>query len=89
MKKYDLSIKGPVYRFCMQTRPSGAYSICNTFGLSVWLLDGAGDECIAAYACIGEGYYHAHKHKIHYSEGGRPFIRKGGVRYYFDEIMRV
>lgn len=30
-----------------------------------------------------------HKHMVHYSTAGRAFIRKGSLRIYLDEVMRI
>lgn len=30
-----------------------------------------------------------HKHMVHYSNSGRAFIRKGSLRIYLDEVMKV
>ena len=48
------------------------------------------DNCdlIAAWSS-GEGYTNYHKHKIHYTESGRGYIRKGSLRIYLDEIVMI
>ena len=38
-------------------------------------------DLIAAWS-NGEGYTNYHKHKIHYTESGRGYIRKGSLRIY-------
>ena len=87
-RQYELTIDGPLYKYAQNNAPSGVLPLCNFGGVAVWLVDGCGDECIAAYD-FGSGYDHVHRHCIHYSPSGRPFIKKGGARYYFDEMMRA
>lgn len=86
-RKYDLDVEMPLYQYCNTHKPSGVLCLCNWFGLAVWIIDGS-DECIAAWH-NGEHYSGAHRQVIHYSDSGRPYIRKGGSRYYFDQIMCV
>lgn len=73
--------------------PIGAMAFCNTFGIAIFEpddIDQWKDNCdlIAAWS-NGEGYTNYHKHKIHYTESGRSYIRKGSLRIYLDEIFRV
>ena len=76
----------PLYKHVNNTRPVGVLGITNCFGIAVFDIDG--DECISAFH-TGEGYYNARRHMIHYSTSGRPFIRKGGTRWYLDQFTRV
>jgi len=76
----------PLYKKVNTTRPEGVLGITNCFGLAVF--DISGEECIAAFHGT-DGYYKAHRHMIHYSTAGRPFIRKGGTRWYLDQFTRV
>ena len=76
----------PLYKYIKESKPCGVKSICNTFGVGIWDLDG--EECIAAWSGI-DGYYTASRHKIHYSAAGRPYIRKGSMRLYLDEFVRT
>jgi hypothetical protein len=74
--------------------PIGSMAFCNTFGVLIYEpdeIDKYKDNCelIAAWANVASGdVYGFHKHKIHYSTSGRPFIRKGSLRIYLDEVMR-
>lgn len=73
--------------------PIGAMAFCNTFGIVIFEpddIDQWKDNCdlIAAWSSE-EGYHNYHKHKIHYTESGRGYIRKGSLRIYLDEIFRV
>ena len=86
-RQYDSTISGPLYRFARENRPSGVLPLSNWGGVAVWILDGYGDECIAAYD-FGGGPDHVHRHAIHVAPSGREYIKKGGRRYYFDEIIR-
>lgn len=79
-------MKNTLYSYVNSTAPAAAIALCNTFGAAVW--DVSGDECIAAWT-NGEYYTGAHRHMIHYSTAGRPFIRKGSLRLYLDEFVRV
>ena len=81
----------PMYKRYESKQPIGAISLCNTFGLLVFNPDDE-DKCscdlIVAYN-NGERTWSYHKHKIHYSTAGRAYIRKGLMRVYLDEVMRV
>lgn len=37
----------------------------------------------------GENEWGFHKHKVHYTTADKPFIRKGSLRIYLDEVMKV
>ena len=87
-RQYELSVSGPLYKFAAENRPTGVLPLCNWGGVAVWILDGFGDECIAAFD-FGSGYQHVHRHYIHVSPSGREYIKKGNARYYFDEMMRA
>lgn len=72
-------------------QPIGSMAFCNTFGIAVFepdVIDRYEDNCdlIAAWSSE-EGYHNYHKHKIHYTESGRGYIRKGSLRIYLDEMM--
>lgn len=74
-------------------KPIGVYSLSNCFGI-LFFEPGEEDkynkncDLIVAYSngISAEGY---HKHKIYHSPAGRSYIRKGGIRIYLDEVMRV
>jgi hypothetical protein len=66
--------------------PVGVYVLCNYGGLVI--LDMDDDRATVAYD-FGEGYKQIRRHNIYYTYTGRAYIRKGGTRYYFDQIMRT
>lgn len=37
----------------------------------------------------GKGLHGFTRNKVHYTTTGRPYLNKGGRRWYFDQIMRV
>ena len=85
-RQYENDAPRPLYKYVNETAPAGVLALSNCFGLAVF--DISGDECIAAWihgsSCSG-----AHRHAINYSTAGRPFIKKGGARYYLDNFIRV
>ena len=85
---YEIDTGMKLHEYVNSKRPTGLNALGAWFGVAVWLLDGAGDECIAAWA-HGDSYTGAHRHTIHYSSAGRPYIKKGNSRYYFDQFMRA
>ena len=81
----------PMYKRYKSKNPIGAISLCNTFGLLVFSPDDEEkDDCdfVAAWN-NGENTWGYHKHKVYYSTSGRAYIRKGSMRIYLDEVMRV
>ena len=66
--------------------PVGLYTLCNFGGLVVLDID---DEKATAAFDFGDGYQQIRRHTIFYTYTGRAYIRKGGTRYYFDQIMRL
>lgn len=87
-RQYELTVSKPLYKYTAETAPSGVLPLSNHGGVAIWLVDGYGDECIAAYN-FGGGIDKARRHCIHVSDSGREYIRKEGVRYYLDEFRRV
>lgn len=87
-RAYEIETGTALHEYVKRNRPTGGAALGLFGGVAVWLLDGAGDECIAAWQ-QGDGFSGAHRHTIHYSTAGRPFIKKGGRRFYFDEFLRV
>lgn len=77
--------------------PIGTMVFCDTFHIAIFEpdeIDRYKNNCdlIAAwgwYNSDGKHYYNFHKHMIHYTESGRAYIRKGGLRIYLDEITRI
>ena len=67
----------------------GTLPLSNWGGLEILdILYGIDDYAVACFN-FGTGRQQIRKHKIQYTQAGRSYIRKQGVRYYFDEIMRV
>lgn len=67
----------------------GTHAMCNFGGLEILdIIYGVDDKVVACFN-NGCGRTDIRTHKIQYTTGGRPYIRKYGVRYYFDDIMRV
>ena len=66
--------------------PVGLYTLCNYGGLAILSID---DEKATAAFDFGNGYTQIRRHTIFYTYTGRAYIRKGGRRYYFDQIIRT
>lgn len=77
----------PLYKQFENAAPIGIYTMSNFGGLVILEIDDAAEIAVAAFAW-GDGYRNIRRHKIHYSALGRPYIRKKGTRFYFDQIMR-
>lgn len=78
----------PLYKQYENAAPVGVYPICNFGGLAILDIDDAGDVATAAWS-FGDGLQGIRRHKINYTFTGRAYIRKGGRRYYFDQIIRT
>ena len=83
-RQYETETKKPLYKYVNETDPAAVLTLSNCFG--VGLFDVSGDECIAAWH-NGESYTGAHRHCIHYSTAGRPYIKKGPWRLYIDQFI--
>lgn len=84
-------MKEAMYKRYANQKPVGAAYISGTFGLQVYEPD-ENDKYDCDYVCSwynGENEWGFHKHMVHYSTSGRAFIRKGSLRIYLDEVMRV
>lgn len=77
----------PLYKQFENAEPIGIYTMSNWGGLVILEIDDAAEMAVAAFAW-GDGYRKIRRHKIHYSALGRPYIRKNGTRFYFDQIVR-
>jgi hypothetical protein len=66
--------------------PVGVHTLNNFGGLAI--LDIDGEKATAAYN-FGDGYKQIRRHTIFYTYTGRAYIRKGGRRYYFDQIIKI
>lgn len=70
-------------------KPIGVYPTCNFGGLVILdIIHDIDDSAVAAWH-FGEKYEAIRQHKIYTTATGRSYIRKGGRRFYFDEIMRA
>lgn len=81
----------PLYKQYEHAQPIGAHTMCNTFALVILDIDERADIAVSAFTnpSGAPGYWNIRRHAIHYSPSGRAFIRKGDMRFYFDEIMRI
>lgn len=82
-----------MYKRYENVTPMGVQAFCNTFGIAIFEPDEIdkykeGCELVAAWSTT-QGLHGFHKHQIFYSTSGRAFIRKGSLRIYLDEVMRV
>lgn len=77
----------PLYKQFENAEPIGIYTMSNWGGLVILEIDAAAEIAIAAFNW-GTGHQKIRRHKIQYSALGRPYIRKNGTRFYFDQIMR-
>ena len=68
--------------------PVGIHVLCNFGGLAILDIDENAETVTAAFH-FGEKYESIRRHKINYTFTGRAYIRKGGRRYYFDQITRA
>lgn len=71
------------------TKPIGVYAICNWGGLVVLDIEYGIDDKIVTAFDGGETRQHIRRTKIHTTPSGRSCVRRYGVRYYLDDIMRV
>ena len=76
----------PLYKQYENAAPVGVYVLNNWGGLAV--LDITDETAVCAWS-YGDGYKSTRRHKIHYTYTGRAYIRKGGNRFYFDQIIRT
>ena len=83
--------KQTMYERYHRKQPTGTYSFCNTLGVAIFApdeLDKYKDGCELIAAWVADNaYYGFHSHMIFYSTAGRPFIRKGSLRIYLDEVI--
>lgn len=84
----------PMYKRYKKSKPAGTMAFCNTFGIAIWDPDDEDrnkDNCdlIAAWWSADSNYLGFHRHKIYYTQGARPYIRKGEMRIYLDEVTRT
>ena len=77
-------------------KPIGTMTFNTFFGIAVFEpdeIDRYNDNCnlIAAWTNGEgkEGYCNYHKHKIYCTSSGREYIRKGHLKVYLDEMVRI
>ena len=78
----------PLYKQFENAAPVGVYVLSNFGGLAVLNISDDGEEAVCAWHW-GDGYQNIRRHRIHTTYTGRAYVRKGGRRYYFDQIMRT
>ena len=79
----------PLYKKYAETKAVGVFGMSNFGVLEVLdIIYGIDDYAVACFNW-GTGRQQIRRHKIQYTENGRPFIRKQGHRFYFDNIMRL
>ena len=80
--------KEALYKKYQQTTAIGMYPMCNFGELEILdIIYGIDDYAVACFN-FSTGRQQIRRHKIQTTEGGRLFIRKQNIRYYFDEIMK-
>lgn len=81
----------PLYKRYENAHPAAVLPLCNTFGIAILeplYIDDVDVVAVVAW-CNGVGYDKIRRHTIHETAAGRPYIRKGGARYYLDQFTRV
>lgn len=81
-----------MYKRYENATPVGTMHLSNCFGIALFEpdeIDKYDCDFVGAWWDCDKGYTGFHKHKVHYSTAGRPFIRKGSLRIYLDNVMRV
>lgn len=80
-----------LYKKYAETPAIGYHSMSNWGGLELLDIDALKGENGAVVACFnwGTGRQHIRWHKIQVTASGRPYIRKNGQRFYFDQIIRA
>lgn len=82
----------PLYKTYENTPAVGYYGMSNFGGLEILAIDGIeknGEDAVVACFNWGTGRQHIARHVIRYTNNGRPYIKKNGWRFYFDQIMRA
>lgn len=67
----------------------GVYCLSNYGGLVILDIEYGIDDYVIAAFDYGRGKQSINRHKIQFTKHGRPYFKKYGSRYYFDDIMRV
>lgn len=84
-------MRTPLYKRYAEKQACGYYGMCNFGGLEILDIDACRGDYGSAIACFnfGTGRQQIRWHKIYVAPSGRAFIRKQGIRYYFDQILKV
>lgn len=82
-------MREPLYKKYADTKAVGCYCMSNFGGLEILDIENGFEDYAVACFNFGTGRQKIRRHKIQRTLTGRPFIRKNGIRFYFDEIMRV
>lgn len=80
-----------MYKRYKNVKPIGVMHLTNCFGIAIFEPDETdkyNTDVIAAWSNT-EGYTGFHKHMIHYTSTGRAYIRKGSMRIYLDEVIKL
>ena len=81
-----------LYKTYENRRPCGTVSFSNCFGLLVYEPteeDRADTDYITAWSGTDSQTWGFHRNKVHYTSAGRGYLRKGSLRFYLDEIIRI
>jgi len=84
-------MKEVMYKKYANQKPIAVTHISNTLGVRIYEPDES-DKYNCDFICSwynGENEWGFHRHNVHYSISGRPFIRKGSLRIYLDEVIRI
>ena len=85
-------MKTPLYKRYADSRPVGSVCLCNTFGVLIFepmLEDKPDTDFITAWSGLEGQTWGYHRNTVHYTAAGCGYLRKGSLRLYLDEIMRV
>lgn len=81
-------MKTPLYKKYENTKPIGVQCISNWGGLEILDIEYGIDDIAIASFNFGTRQQ-IRRHKIQTTPAGRLYIRKQGIRYYLDEIMKI
>lgn len=78
-----------IYKDYVNARTIAVIPLSNHGGLEILESGTNCDDQLLACFNFGNGREYFHFHNVHCTPSGRAFIRKMGVRYYLDQMMRV
>lgn len=79
----------PLYKKYADTEPIGVITLCNWGGLEILDIEYGIDDYVIACFNYGNSRLEIRRHKVMYTPAGRAYIRKHGVRYYYDQMLPV